>query len=197
MSVKILTAILAMALSVCATFAAGCAKAADSADTEADNRPGKAQIDTTFAEQEELDMNIIDIEGNDRFVRITREALNFIAEKSPEHYRMVTTYMKKIKHTNRNSGMLVKENPPTFIVNDVDLEAPLCWYASDIVHDAWHSKLYHDYLAGHSYVPDSVYMGYEAEMKCLQVQKEFLIVADVDQRYLDWIDKTPETRWWE
>ncbi|MCL1791219.1 MAG: hypothetical protein FWG40_07670 [Peptococcaceae bacterium] len=142
-------------------------------------------------------MHPILIEGDRRFVQITQNALDFIATKSPEHYEMVTKYIGRIKHTHKGSGMLVEADPPTFVVNDIELNSPMCWYASDIVHDAYHSKLFHDYLTDHEYVPDHIYKGYDAEMKCLQIQKQFLITAGAAQRYINWIDYAPATRWWE
>ena len=117
----------------------------------------------------------IKIIGDDRFIKKTETALSLIKEKSPTSYAIVTNYISIIQLT-KKSGMDAKAEFPTFNVGLTTSKYPLSWYASAIVHDSYHTKLYHDYRKDHKgkKVPDEIWTGRNAENECLTVQEAFL-----------------------
>ncbi|MDR1914887.1 MAG: copper amine oxidase N-terminal domain-containing protein, partial [Clostridiales bacterium] len=114
----------------------------------------------------------IKIEGDAVFTKNTQDALDLIEEKSIASYKMVTKYIGIIRQSSY-SGMAANYSPPTYLVGET-ANSETVWYASTIVHDSYHSKLYHDYLAQHGNVPDDIWMGATAEGQCLEIQIAFL-----------------------
>ena len=116
----------------------------------------------------------ITIIGDDDFIERTKAALSFIEEGAPEFYAIVTNNIGIIQR-GENSGILSSRTPPTFYVGERTYKKSNLWYASAIVHDANHSKLYHDYLKEHGPpVPHEKYGGRSGEDACLSVQADFL-----------------------
>lgn len=72
------------------------------------------------------------------------------------------------------------------------------WYAGTIVHDANHSKLYHDYLAAYpsSVVPDDVWIGRSAEKQSLDVQYDVLIKIGADYNALNYVKNVIDSEYW-
>ena len=116
----------------------------------------------------------ITIIGDADFTERTRNALSLIEKDAPEFYKMVTTYVGIIQSAEK-SGMRAYANPPTFEVGLRTSRSPVSWYASSIVHDAYHSKLYNDYRKkNNGPVPSEIWTGRKAEDACLSVQEDFL-----------------------
>lgn len=112
--------------------------------------------------------------GPDEFVEKTEEALFLIKEKSPRSYELVTNYVSIIQSAEK-SGMRAYNNPPTFKVGSRTAQSNLRWYASTIVHDAYHSKLYNDYRKKFNRkVPSEIWSGRNAENACLSAQEDFM-----------------------
>ena len=112
--------------------------------------------------------------GPDEFVEKTEEALFLIREKSPRSYELVTNYVSIIQRAEK-SGMRAFNNPPTFQVGSRTAQSNLRWYASTIVHDAYHSKLYNDYRKKFNRkVPSEIWTGRNAENSCLSAQEGFM-----------------------
>ena len=128
---------------------------------------------------EDINVNIdketpIIIIGDDEFIKNTKAALSHIEKDAPSFYELVTNYISIIRR-GEASGMRAFDPLPTFQVGLKTSRTPLQWYASDIVHDAYHSKLYNDYVktSGRP-VPSDIWTGREAENACLSVQEDFL-----------------------
>ena len=112
--------------------------------------------------------------GPDEFMEKTEEALFLIKEKSPRSYELVTNYISIIQNAEK-SGMRAYNNPPLFKVGSRSARSDLRWYASGIVHDAYHSKLYNDYRKKFNRkVPNEIWTGRNAENSCISVQELFL-----------------------
>ena len=112
--------------------------------------------------------------GTDEFVEKTEDALFLIKEKSPRSYELVTNYVSIIQSAEK-SGMRAFNNPPTFQVGSRTAQSDLRWYASSIVHDAYHSKLYNDYRKKFNRkVPSEIWKGRNAENSCLSAQEDFM-----------------------
>ena len=141
--------------------------------------------------------------GDDEFITKTQEALALIKEKSPKSYAIVTNYLSIIQR-GEMSGIRSRAEPPTFYVGLRTAESQLSWYASAIVHDAYHSKLYRDYRKRHGEpVPREVYAERTGEDACLTAQENFLRDVDApefmlrhieDGRYVDYFSS--QTRDW-
>ena len=122
--------------------------------------------------------------GTDKFVERTEDALFLIKEKSPKSYELVTNYVSIIQCAEK-SGMCAFNNPPTFQVGSRTAQSDLRWYASSIVHDAYHSKLYNDYRKKFNRkVPKEIWTGRNAENSCLSAQEVFLKDIGAPERWM-------------
>lgn len=118
-------------------------------------------------------INKIKIIGDTDFVKKTEKALNLIRMTDSDVWQTVWENIGIIKSAEK-SGMYSFESPPVFKVGRLTAEASLSWYASCICHDAYHSKLYHEYQEKHGKVPDNVWTGRKAENLCIDFQTQFL-----------------------
>lgn len=83
--------------------------------------------------------------GDDEFTEKTKSALSLIKKKAPHFYKLVIKYVSVIKNAEKNS-MEAWANPPILEVDRKTTQSSLSWYASHIVHEAQHSKIYNDYV---------------------------------------------------
>lgn len=132
------------------------------------------------------------LEGDKKFLVQTRRAIRLLKTKMPREFRkIVLPYVAKIK-LHKSSGMNLWAKVPTYEVGKETAFYSLKWYASTIVHDAYHAKLYFDYKRKHKgRVPVKVYKSQAAELKCLKAQisiarKLNMSKADID--YLKSLD---------
>jgi hypothetical protein len=127
----------------------------------------------------------ITIVGSEAFVDHVRKALTLLQSKSPSGYPVVKKYIGKIRE-GATSGMYAYYNPPTFqmsakeaLLNASNKDYAVQWCASAIVHDAYHSKKYHDYQEAHRHAPGSdpyppihVWTGEAVERQCIAFQEK-------------------------
>jgi len=130
----------------------------------------------------------IAIVGSEAFVNHVTRALSLLQSKSSSGYPIVKKYIGKIRE-GTTSGMYAYYNPPTFqmsakeaLLNESNRDYALQWCASVIVHDAYHSKKYHDYQKVHGhprgrrpYPPMYVWAGEAVERECLGFQRKFML----------------------
>jgi len=115
----------------------------------------------------------IHVKGDDEFIKKTEEALCLIKDQAPKSYSMLTNYHFRIQRR-KQSGITVESTPPVFYVGNPTFNGALHWYASCIVHDAYHLKLYKDYRKKYGKnVPVTVFTGREPENMCLSAQQVF------------------------
>ena len=134
------------------------------------------------------------IEGDARFVANTQRAIEII-RRSPWAYATVSRYIGIIRQGD-SSGMWAWLDPPTFVVGRATYTASSTWYASTILHDAIHSKQYHNHLARYGYVPDIVWTGFYAEMEALEIQIEFLRQIGAPEHEIRWAESLVGDVWW-
>lgn len=117
----------------------------------------------------------ITIIGSEDFIKRTENALALIQEKSPRSYAIVTNYLSVIQSAQR-SGIDPCADVPTFAVGPLIASRSAMGYASAIVHDSCHSKLYREYRKKHKNkpVPADVYSGRKGEDKCIDAELDFL-----------------------
>ncbi len=139
------------------------------------------------------------ITGDSTCVSLTLKALYHLQSKIPNHYGVANQYIGEIRCVDAGSAMLVSSDPPVFLVGTLTRDSGRIWYAGTIVHDACHSKQYHDYLATHSvsWVPGEVYVGRDAEAQCLAAQLNALEGMDAPSHMLDYIREVIESEYWE
>jgi hypothetical protein len=101
-------------------------------------------------------------------------ALILVREKAPDVHDLIQKNVAIIAEGKR-SGMWAYKNPPTYEISNTSALYSIPWCAGTIAHDAYHSKLYHDYLnAKGAPVPDEVWTGVEAERLCIAFQLSVL-----------------------
>ena len=111
----------------------------------------------------------VEIVGSDKFKRQVTKALALLKKKAPEDYKLVATYVGRIEQ-GKHSGMWAYKTPPTYELADRTAFHSVMWCASTIAHDAYHSKLYHDYEKKHASVPNEIWTGVDAEKKGIAYQ---------------------------
>lgn len=110
------------------------------------------------------------VQGSAEFQGRVWDAISLLAERAPSDWQLVQTYVGRVSEF-RHSCMDVHAIPPTFLLSARAAFHSETWCASDIVHDANHSKLYFDYARSHpGNVPGNVYVGPQAESVCLAAQ---------------------------
>jgi hypothetical protein len=139
----------------------------------------------------------IQITGDKNFITKTKAALKLLQEKAPDAYKITVTYIGRIQQHNF-SGMAAYETPPTYKVGASTVNASLTWYASTIAHDAYHSKLYHDYVYTYKEaVPNEVWTGMDAEMKCLEIQIQALESMGASASEIEYARSLRGKNWWD
>ena len=116
----------------------------------------------------------IDIQGDTAFVDHTSATLELLRSGAPDWYAQVVDYIEVITSVKEGSGMMVESR--TFLAGEQTAYAPgyeeadqRVWYASTMVHDACHSRLY---------ATGEAHTGRDAELECLMNQVEALKLLD-------------------
>ena len=104
-----------------------------------------------------------------------------IQKESSRSYAIVTNYLSVIE-VGKRSGVNVFDK--VFYASKVISGRKTIGYAEAIVHDAYHSKLYHDYRRAHKGkdVPADVFSGRQGEDKCIDAAVAFLKDAKAPER---------------
>jgi len=112
----------------------------------------------------------IEIIGSPRYIKQITKALKLLKKKAPREFASVKKYIGRIEDYPQ-SGMAAWENPPTFYLSKKSAFYSITWCASDIVHDAHHSKLYLNYWKKYKKQPPySIYGGKKIELECFRRQ---------------------------
>ncbi len=135
----------------------------------------------------------IEIVGSDNYVGRVKDALALLADRAPDAFADVERYVGRIQHSER-SAMWAHFEPPTYKMSDRTAMASLTWCAGSIVHEAHHSKLYHEYRAAHGTpVPSSAYGGVRRERECIEQQLKVarrIGASRYEIQYLESLDGT-------
>ena len=139
------------------------------------------------------------INGNPNCVSHTDKALNLLKLEVPYHYGIANQYIGEIRCVESGSGMSAWSKPPVFLAGEKTVQAGTIWYAGTIIHDACHSKQFHDFLAMNSIssTPPEVYSGREAEAQCLAVQLDALRGIGAPSDTLDYVRDIIESEYWD
>lgn len=127
----------------------------------------------------------IQVVGSEELQAKTRAALDLV--RRTRHAETVRRFVAIIREAPR-SGMRAYDPEPTYEVGSATWRAAPTWYASTIVHDADHSRLYHEAAArGKGDVPLLAWTGADAERTCLRSQAEALEDLDADTSTLAYV----------
>ena len=129
------------------------------------------------------------LRGKPLFMTKTKEALDYIETNAPRFLPFVVEHIGVIAHAvmvhGGHSGVDVYAKPPIFYVAHRTFAAGTSWYASCIVHDATHVKLYRE---------GKPHSGREAEDICLEHQKQFLTESNSGQHHIKYIQHLIDDR---
>lgn len=159
--------------------------------------PKKNVLKNSFFPKE---LHTIIVKGDSDCKKKTEEALSLLEKKAFEDYTTVRKYIGIIDCVEKGSGMFAYETPPRYQVGKKTYYySDALWYAGTIVHDACHSKLYNDYRTQHPFtsVPPNVWMGKNAEEKCLDIQYEASKKIGADEETLSTIKNAINTNYWD
>jgi hypothetical protein len=151
-------------------------------------KPGFARSETG-SERDATVIAGIEIEGGRIFVDRTREALKLVG--ATRAFQEVKPFISAIKEA-RCSGMDAAGCKPTFWVGEATWRSPIPWYASTIVHDGYHSKLYQAKRQRYwliSFTPENEWTGRNAEQECLGLQLDALKDINAPNYMIDYINK--------
>lgn len=140
----------------------------------------------------------VKIKGDSAFITRTRYALMLLKQYYNHGLQIVLCYVNIIEQS-EYSGITNMEYCPTFKVGDRTSSADITWYASCILHDSYHSKLFRDARnAGKTYSQSyGEASGEKAEYKCLEEQIKALNAMPTPQYVLEHAKKCRNSRWWE
>ncbi len=143
------------------------------------------------ATQEKEIISGIEVHGSAEFLKRTRESLTLL--EPTRGFQEIRPYIAIIKESER-SGMRAQYERPTYEVGKATWQHSALWYAGTIVHDGYHSKLYHDAQKNQfGNEPDLMtWSGKEAEKKCLYAQENVLRELNAPASTIDYIRKWEE-----
>lgn len=117
-------------------------------------------------------MTGIVVEGSRCFQHQVESALKLLEQLAPGYHQVVTNYLGIIREW-PTSGVRPYDRPPVFLLSRWSAFCSVTWCAGVIVHDAWHSKLYHEHLLTKGPpVPDHVWAGVDSELRCFAAQED-------------------------
>ncbi len=140
----------------------------------------------------------LEIQGTATFEKQVVAALTLLKTQSPGAYHVVTAHIGLIRQA-PHTGMAAYATPPTLELNGRTAFYSLTWCAAGIAHDAFHAKLYHEYLQqhpGHTLVPDDVWTGEAVERRCLRHQTRVLKDLGASGEEIRWV-RAITHRYWE
>jgi hypothetical protein len=127
----------------------------------------------------------IQVHGSKEFQARTRAALELVSRT--RFADLVPRYVSIVRQAAR-SGMRAYEPKPTYEVGEATWKSNSIWYASTIVHDAVHSRLYHEAaVKDGDQVPLLAWTGQKAERICLQSQLEALQDLDAEDSTITYV----------
>jgi hypothetical protein len=128
----------------------------------------------------------IEVRGGAEFLQRTGEALTLLA--ATRRFAEVRSHLALIRQ-GRRSGMHAGAKRPVFVVGKPTWKHSTLWYAGAIVHDAYHSKLYHSakQATGGAEPDADLWTGTEAETKCLAFQRQVLEELNADEKIIAYI----------
>ena len=138
------------------------------------------------------------VQGDEYCRNSTGEALALLKSKAEPYFDMVLENVGMIHCVEHGSGMHADANLPIYHAGVETIKAGEVWYASTIVHDACHSRIYNDYLMqNEEAVPYEVWIGKKAELTCLKEQYKALVELEADEWTLNHMQNMMNYAYWD
>ena len=120
--------------------------------------------------------------------RRAREALALLKAKAPAAYVMVLGYIGVIEPSSARNHMRAWVTPPTMGLAADTPSRTVTLVAGSFAHEAYHSKLYHDYLGAHpgAAVPYQAWGGTQSEIRCERFALDVMRQIGAPTREIDW-----------
>jgi len=143
----------------------------------------------------------IEIVGPVDFIVQVKAGLDLLKEKAVKEFDVVSLYIGRIEQAppppTAQSGMAAYESPPTYYLGRKTAFYSLTWCAGCIAHDAYHSKLYHEYLKSFpdKPVPDSIWSGTLVELDCNKFQLGVCLKISAPEHEIKHLKSLDGTHW--
>ena len=137
------------------------------------------------------------LRGSAEFITRTEKALALL--RGSAVFEEVRPFLAVIQQA-KWSGVSAYRCKPMFFVGKPTWQADSLWYASGIVHEAYHMKLYHEnrnksgFLC-FRYTEPTAWAGKQAEQKCCEFQLRFLREAGADVGILEYVERLARNPW--
>lgn len=154
----------------------------DTVNKNSENNPPKTPQSTLSSRSARTPQ----ISGSQEFKSTIMSALELLNNNAPDYSPLVIDYLVEIREGD-HSGVQVETGVFTVGRNTYRTQNAV-WLASIIVHDAVHVKLFKE---------GKTYHGKEGESAAIKVQREVLIELDAPQSYLEHLDGSLESSYWE
>lgn len=138
------------------------------------------------------------VQGDEYCRNSTGEALALLKSNAEPYFDMVLENVGMVQCVEQGSGMHADTNLPIYHAGVETIKAGAVWYASTIVHDACHSRLYNNYLELHEGgVPAEAWTGKKAELACLKEQYKALVKLGADEWTLNHVQNMMNYAYWD
>ena len=125
----------------------------------------------------------IKIVGSKIFIDHTKKALRLLKKKTPGTYRtLVLKHLRCIKY----GKFSYVDDAGVFRVSSITAYPDLAWYASTIVHEAYHRELA---------VRGLVHSGTSAELKCIKAQIRAGLRIGLSKHEIEYLKSLDGTHW--
>lgn len=137
------------------------------------------------------------LKGDRAFISRSSYALDLLRSHYPIGFQTVLNHVTAIEQADR-SGICLGADATFYVGNPTSTAHPT-WYASCILHDAYHRKLFDDATksGASSQAAHSSASGAQAEMKCLDEQIKSLRAMNAPAYILQHAEHCKSLRWWE
>lgn len=147
----------------------------------------------------------IQIRGDKQFTQATQQALDLLQNRGSDFYDFVTQNIGMIQQVEKGSGMQSRTSIPVFLASKKTnvLHTSSQRYASNLVHEAWHSYRYSIWLRTHPEASDALYSAWlretlkQQETGCLILQYGALVRLKASPVDLLDIKTTIKSPYWE
>jgi len=119
-----------------------------------------------------------------------------IIRQHPDFYELVNTYLDMIRPSILLETSYIDITGPSAGIGRLSMDSSLMWIAGVIVHEAYHSKLYHEYRARNNRTPPIDAWGSGlVHMKVYEVSMDFWREAGAPRLYLDHVQDFTDNYW--
>jgi hypothetical protein len=147
----------------------------------------------------------IQIRGDEEFTTRILASLELLRDIVPERYYFVRQNIGIIRQVERGSGIRLRTPIPMYSASKQNavMESSKKRRAADMMHEAWHSYLYHTWLKNHPEATDTDYVTWmketleEQEKECTEIQFGTLVLLKASPIEMLQTRTALKSRYWE